>query len=73
MKRVCGHFHTMRGRLSGVCGLGWVNFEGFGTFCTFLKVPAGITVSLVWSDGVLDRSWWFSVKVYGYLWIFMDF
>ena len=56
VRRVRNHFHTVPTRLSGVCGLGWVNFDVFSIFCTFLEVPAGIKVYLVWFYGVLDRS-----------------
>ncbi len=55
VRRVCNHFGTVPARLCRVCGLGWVNFDVFGRVCTFLKVPAGITVCLVWFYGVLDR------------------
>ena len=55
VRRVCGHFGTMPGRPWAVCGLGWVNFEFFGAFYTFLKVPAGIKGYLGWLYVVLDR------------------
>ena len=55
VRRVRGQKNTMGGRLSAVCGLGWVNFEFFGAFCTFLKVPAGIKGYLGWLYVVLDR------------------
>ena len=48
VRRVRNHFGTVPRRVCHVCGLGWVDCEVFGTFCTFLKGPAGITVYLVW-------------------------
>ena len=56
VRRVRRHFHTVPARLWGVCGLGWVNFEVFSTFCTFLEVPAGIKVGSVSFYAVSDRS-----------------
>ena len=44
VRRVCYHFHTMPRRPCRVCGLGWVNFELFGAFCWFWRVPVGIAV-----------------------------
>ena len=56
VRRVREHFGTVPGRVCAVCGLGGVDFEVLGTFCTLLKVPEGITVYVVRFYGVLDRS-----------------